>query len=75
VSEVEMTLTKEEQLKKIQGILGDKNQVPFFVFNFGKFKGMTLEFVYKNHPDYLKWLYHSDIRLPRDVESFVSLNS
>ena len=62
----------QTQTDIIQSILNKKSSVPDYRFTFGRYKGYLLEKVYRLDKNYLKWLYASDAKLPKNVESFLS---
>lgn len=68
-------LSKEEQVKKIQEIMGRGHtrgiQVPHYRFTFGKYQGDLLESVYAVDRQYLQWLYNNSEKLPRKLEKFI----
>jgi len=68
---MEKELNKEDQIKKIQEIMGTPEEVPFYRFNFGKYKGDTLEEVYKSNKQYLVWLYNNVDDLSPKLEKFI----
>jgi len=51
-----MNVSIDEQLKKIAKIVNHSDDVPHYVFRFGKYKTETLAYVFKRDPKYLEWL-------------------
>lgn len=65
-------LSQEEQIAKIQEIMGDKEDViPYFTFKWGKYQGKTLDYVLTNDKQYLLWLYNNSEKLPKKLEKFI----
>lgn len=64
-------MNTQDQIKKIQEIMGKPEEVPYYRFNFGKYKGHTLEEVYKSNKQYLSWLYNNVEELNPTLEKFI----
>lgn len=62
----------QEQLNAISKVLGKSKTIPDYVFTFGKYQGHSLEKIYYADKRYLKWVYASDIKVPKKVEQFLS---
>jgi hypothetical protein len=63
----------EEQVKIIKKVMNNKNHVPEYRFNFGKYKGKTLDYVYSEIRDfkYLAWVYNNSEKINPVLEKFI----
>ena len=48
---------------------------PNDIFNFGKYKGEKLDFVFMFHPEYIEWLIINSDFFAIDIESFKDLHT
>lgn len=65
-------VSNQDQIKSIQEIMNDcKKDIPYYRFRFGKYKGSTLEEVYRENRNYLKWIYNNIDRIDRTLEKFL----
>lgn len=55
-----MSLSKEEQVKRIQKIMNKPSIYPDGRFTFGTYKGKTIEQVMKKDPAYVDWALSED---------------
>lgn len=57
-------LSQEAQKQIISQVLGVPSKFPDYRFNFGQYRGKSLEYVYKNDRSYLHWLLSEDFINP-----------
>lgn len=51
------------------------SSVPDFIFNFGKYKGYSLEEIFCENPGYLRWIHdNASSGLPLEVQKFLFSN-
>lgn len=53
-------VSPEAQLEAINKILGKKQEIPHYIFNFGKYSGDSLEDVAHKDISYLQWILSED---------------
>lgn len=61
----------QDQLAAINKIMNKPEEIPFYRFNFGRYNGRTLEYVFQRDKSYLSWLYNNCEDLNPVLEEFI----
>ena len=61
----------KDQTNAISKIMQDDKSIPYYRFKFGKHKGSTLEYVFKQDKSYLEWIYKNFEDIDPVLESFI----
>lgn len=73
---VDKIAREQEQIRKIQAIMGVNEKYPSWVcdykFKFGKHKGKNAAYVIDKDASYLKWLYESDFKIDLRLQEIIT---
>ena len=61
-----------EAIKKIVGGRKSESSIPHWRISFGKYKGRYFDSVLESDPQYVEWLYHSGMTIPKKVEEYIA---